>query len=34
MPVIDELGEEFLAYVNDGDTITIREDGTVRVDRS
>ena len=34
MPVIDELGEEFLSYVEDGDTITITEDGTVRIDRS
>ena len=31
MPVIDSLGEEFLAYVKDGMTITITEDGTVQV---
>ena len=31
MPVIDELGEEFLAYVQDGMTITVNEDGTVQV---
>ena len=33
MPVIDELGEEFLNYVQDGDMISILEDGTVQVDR-
>ena len=32
MPVIDELGEEFLAYVKDGMRITVTEDGTVQVD--
>ena len=32
MPVVDSLGEEFLDYVKDGMTITIREDGTVCVD--
>jgi len=32
MPVIDSLGEEFLSYVKDGMTITIKEDGTVCVD--
>ena len=32
MPVIDSLGEEFLDYVKDGMSITIREDGTVCVD--
>ena len=32
MPVVDNLGEEFLAYVKDGMTITIQEDGTVVVD--
>lgn len=31
MPVIDSLGDEFLAYVKDGMKITIREDGTVEV---
>lgn len=29
MPVIDCLGEEFLAYVKDGMKITVFEDGTV-----
>ncbi len=33
MPVIDELGEEFLNYVQDGDMISILENGTVQVDR-
>ena len=32
MPVVDNLGEEFLNYVKDGMTITIKEDGTVCVD--
>ena len=32
MPVIDSLGDEFLAYVKDGMTITIKEDGTVVVE--
>ena len=32
MPVIDSLGEEFLNYVKDDMTITIKEDGTVEVD--
>ena len=32
MPVIDNLGEEFLNYVKDGMSITICEDGTVKVD--
>ena len=32
MPVIDSLGEEFLDYVKDGMTITVKEDGTVCVD--
>ena len=32
MPVIDSLGDEFLAYVKDGMTITIKEDGIVCVD--
>ena len=31
MPVIDSLGEEFLAYVKDDMTITVAEDGTVTV---
>ena len=32
MPVVDSLGEEFLNYVKDDMTITIKEDGTVCVD--
>ena len=32
MPVVDSLGDEFLNYVKDGMTITIKEDGTVCVD--
>ena len=32
MPVVDSLGDEFLAYVKDGMTITIQDDGTVCVD--
>ena len=32
MPVVDNLGEDFLAYVKDGMQITILEDGTVVVD--
>ena len=32
MPVVDTLGDEFLEYVKDGMSITIREDGTVVVD--
>ena len=32
MPVIDCLGEEFLDYVKDGMTISLREDGTVCVE--
>ena len=32
MPVVDSLGDAFLAYVQDGMTITIKEDGTVCVD--
>ena len=31
MPVIDELGDEFLNYVKDGMTITVKSDGTVQV---
>ena len=29
MPVIDNLGEDFLGYVRDGMTLTVAEDGTV-----
>lgn len=32
MPVVDSLGDEFLAYVRDGMKITIAEDGTVTVE--
>ena len=32
MPVVDSLGEEFLNYVKDGMTITVKDDGTVCVD--
>jgi uncharacterized protein len=32
MPVIDNLGEEFLASVKDGMTITVASDGTVTLD--
>jgi predicted aconitase with swiveling domain len=32
MPVIDQLGDEFLNYVKDGMTITIKEDGIVEVE--
>ncbi len=31
MPVIDSLGEEFLHYMKDDMTVTIKEDGTVVV---
>ena len=32
MPVVDELGDEFLDYVQDGMTITVEPDGTVTVE--
>ena len=32
MPVVDSLGEEFLAYVKDGMTITVKDDGVVVVE--
>ena len=32
MPVIDCLGDEFLNYVKDGMTVTVKDDGTVIVD--
>ena len=32
MPVIDSLGEEFLAYVEDGMQITVSDDGLVTVE--
>ena len=31
MPVVDSLGEEFLNYVKDGMSITVKEDGVVEV---
>ena len=31
MPVIDSLGDEFLEYIHDGMSVTIKEDGTVCV---
>lgn len=31
MPVVDQLGDEFLDYVKDGMSITVSEDGTVTV---
>ena len=33
MPTVDKLGDEFLNYVRDGDRITVKEDGTVIVER-
>ena len=32
MPVVDSLGEEFLSYVKDDMTITVKDDGTVCVE--
>ena len=32
MPVVDSLGEEFLAYMKDGMSVTVLENGLVRVD--
>ena len=32
MPVVDSLGDEFLNYVKDGMTISLRDDGTVCVE--
>ena len=32
MPVVDCLGEEFLNYVGDGMTVTVKENGVVEVD--
>ena len=32
MPVVDQLGDEFLNYVRGGMNITVSEDGTVTVD--
>ena len=33
MPTVDGLGDEFLEYVQTGDRITVKEDGTVEVER-
>ena len=33
MPTVDNLGDEFLEYVQTGDKITVKEDGTVEVER-
>lgn len=33
MPTVDNLGDEFLSYVQTGDRITVEPDGTVRVSR-
>lgn len=33
MPTVDNLGEEFLNFVQTGDRITVHEDGTVDVER-
>ena len=32
MPVIDSLGEEFLAYIKDGMTVTVSANGLVTVE--
>lgn len=32
MPVIDSLGDEFLTYIQDGMTISVKNDGTVTVE--
>ena len=32
MPVVDSLGEEFLAYVQDGMTVTVKDGGIVEVE--
>ena len=32
MPVVDSLGDEFLNYVKDGMTVTVKADGVVEVD--
>ena len=33
MPTVDGLGDEFLSFVETGDKITVKEDGTVEVER-
>ena len=32
MPVVDSLGDDFLAYVKDGMTVTVKENGIVEVE--
>ena len=32
MPVVDQLGDEFLQYVKTGMTVTVKEDGVVEVE--
>ena len=32
MPVVDSLGDEFLEYVKDGMTVTVCDDGTVKLE--
>ena len=32
MPVVDSLGDEFLSYVKDGMTVTVKPDGVVEVE--
>ena len=32
MPVIDSLGDDFLSYVKDGMTITLKENGIVEIE--
>ena len=32
MPVVDSLGEEFLDYVKEGMTVTVKEGGVVEVE--
>ena len=32
MPVVDSLGSDFLNYVKDGMTVTIKENGIVEVE--
>ncbi|MCR1841688.1 aconitase X swivel domain-containing protein [Murimonas intestini] len=34
MPVVDSLGEEFLEYVKDGMSVTVKENGVVEVEGS
>ena len=33
LPTVDNLGDEFLSFVQTGDKITVKEDGTVEVER-